>query len=49
MSVTPKEASEEVGLLDIVEAPGNDSTSRIPTNETCILLAYFPHTRTQKM
>jgi hypothetical protein len=38
--VTPKEISEEVGLFDIVKAPGNGRTITIPTNESCILSAY---------
>jgi hypothetical protein len=37
MIVTPKEASEEVGLFDIVEALGNDRTNTSPTNEPRIL------------
>ena len=40
MIVTPKEASEEVGLIDIVEAPGNGRAITIPTNELCIVSAH---------
>jgi len=40
MLVTPKEAREKVGLLDIVEAPSNGRTIMIPTNQSRILSAY---------
>jgi len=40
MIVTPKEASEEVWISDIVEAAGNDRAITIPTNEPRILSAH---------
>jgi hypothetical protein len=40
MIVTLKEASEEVGIFDIVEAPGNGRAITIPTNEPRILSAH---------
>jgi hypothetical protein len=40
MIVTPKEANEDVGMFDIVEAPGHDRAITIPMNEPCIVSAY---------
>ena len=37
MCVTPKEASEKLGLSDIVEAPSNSGTITVSMNGPCIL------------
>lgn len=46
MIVTLKEASKQVRLLDIAEAPGDDRAVTIPTNESRILSA---HKNTESM
>ena len=46
MIVTSKEASEEVGVFDIVEAPGNNRAITIPMNEPRILST---HNTTENM
>ena len=40
MIITPKEASKEVGLFDIVEAVGNGCTITISADESCICSAH---------